>query len=120
MFISRPKSIEFAVPKFLFANICSLAKTRNQVRTPVALEADLRSQNIDKCVVSETYLLTEMPHAIVNIPNYALFSTWVPVSIMYVLYRQDCKAITSGDNHYYYDYYYYYNYYYYYYYYYYH
>ena len=45
-----------------------------------------------------------MPHAIVNIPNYALFSTWVPVSIMYVLYRQDCKAITSGDNHYYYDY----------------
>ena len=117
MFISRPKSIEFAVPKFLFANICSLAKTKNQVRTPVALEADLRSQNIDICVVSETYLSTEMPHAIVNIPNYALFSTWVPVSIMYVLYRQDCKAITSGDNHYYYDYYYYYNYYYYYYYY---
>ena len=104
MFISRPKSIEFAVPKFLFANICSLAKTKNQVRTPVALEADLRSQNIDICVVSETYLSTKMPHAIVNIPNYALFSTWVPVSIMYVLYRQDCKAITSGDNHYYYDY----------------
>ena len=54
MFISRPKSIEFAVPKFLFANICSLAKTKNQVRTPVALEADLKSQNIDICVVSET------------------------------------------------------------------
>ena len=74
---------------------------KNQVRTPVALEADLRSQNIDICVVSETYLSTEMPHAIVNIPNYVLLSAWVPVSIMDLLYRQDCMAITSGDNHYY-------------------
>lgn len=47
----RPKSTEFAVPKCLFANICGLAKTKNRLRAPVAVEADLRSQDI---VVSET------------------------------------------------------------------
>lgn len=43
------------------------------MRAPVALEADLRSQDIDICVVSETHLSTEMPDAIVNIPDYAIF-----------------------------------------------
>ena len=69
----RPRSTEFAVPKCLFINICGLAKTKNRVRAPVTLEADLRSQGIGICVVSETHLSTEMPDAIVNIPSYALF-----------------------------------------------
>ena len=64
---------EFAVPKCLFTNICGLKKTKNRVRTPVALEADLRNQDIDVCVVSETHLSTEMPDALANIPNYTLF-----------------------------------------------
>ena len=64
---------EFAVPKCLFTNICGLKKTKNRVRTPVALEADLRNQDIDVCVVSETHLSTEMPDAVANIPNYTLF-----------------------------------------------
>ena len=71
--VNRPKSTEFAVPKCLFTNICGLAKTKNRVRAPVALEADLRSQDIDICVVSETHLSTEMPDVIVNIPDYAIF-----------------------------------------------
>ena len=29
---------EFAVPKFMFINICSLTKTKNRVRAPIALE----------------------------------------------------------------------------------
>ena len=49
--VSRTVS-EFAVPKFLFANICSLAKTKNRVRAPVALEADLNNKDIDVCIVS--------------------------------------------------------------------
>ena len=44
---SRPKSQQFAVPKCLFTNIYVLAKTKNRGRAPVALEADLRSQDID-------------------------------------------------------------------------
>ena len=70
---SRPRSTEFAVPKSFFTNICGLAKTKNRVRAPVAVEADLRSHDIDICVVSETHLSTEIPDAIVDIPNYALF-----------------------------------------------
>ena len=31
----------FAVPKCMFINICSLAKTKNKVRAVVALEADM-------------------------------------------------------------------------------
>ena len=45
----------------------------NRVRAPVALQPDLKSQDIDVCVVSETYLSTEIPNAVVNIPNYTLF-----------------------------------------------
>ena len=64
---------EFAVPKCLFTNICGLAKTKNRVRAPVALEADLKSQDIDVCVVFETHLSTEIADGVVNIPNYTLF-----------------------------------------------
>ena len=39
----------------------------------MALEADLRSQDIDVCVVSETHLSTNMPDAVANIPNYNVF-----------------------------------------------
>ena len=45
----------------------------NRVRATVALEPDLTSQEIDVCVVSETYLSTEIPDVVVNIPNYTLF-----------------------------------------------
>ena len=71
--ISRPKSTEFAVPNRLFIYICGLGKAKNRVRVAVALEADTKSQDIDICVVSETHLSIEMPDAIVNAPDYALF-----------------------------------------------
>lgn len=61
------------VPKFLFTNICSLAKTKKRVRAAVALEADLNNKDIDICVVSETHLKPEIPDAIVNIPGYIIF-----------------------------------------------
>ena len=67
---TNKSSSEFAVPKFLFTNICSLAKTKNRVRAAVALEADLNNKDIDICVVSETHLKPEMPEAFVNIPSY--------------------------------------------------
>ena len=66
-------SSEFAVPKFLFTSICSLAKTKKRVRAAVALEADLNNKDIDICVVSETHLKPEMLDAIVNIPGYIIF-----------------------------------------------
>ena len=43
---------QFAVPKLLFTNICSLTKTKNKVRAVVALEADMINNDIDVCVVS--------------------------------------------------------------------
>ena len=52
--VSRTVS-EFAVPKFLFTNICSLAKTKNRVRA------------------AETHIKPEMPDAIANIPGYSIF-----------------------------------------------
>ena len=70
---TNKSSSEFAVRKFLFTNICSLAKTKNRVRAAVALEADLNNKDIDICVVSETHLKPEMPDAIVNIPGYNIF-----------------------------------------------
>ena len=54
-------------------NICGLAKTKNRVRAPVALEADLRKHDIDVCVVSETHLSTDVPDSVANIPGYTLF-----------------------------------------------
>ena len=64
---------EFAVPKFLFTNICSLAKTKNRVWAAVVLEADLNNKDIDVCIVSETHLKPKIPDAIVNIPGYSIF-----------------------------------------------
>ena len=49
-------SSQLAGPKLLFTNICGLGKTKSRVRVVVALEADLRNNNIDACVVSETHL----------------------------------------------------------------
>ncbi|CAB3999472.1 Hypothetical predicted protein [Paramuricea clavata] len=63
----------FAVPKFMFVNTCSLAKTKNRVRAVVALEADLVNNDIDVCVVSESHLKPEMPDAVVTIHNYSIF-----------------------------------------------
>ena len=63
---------EFAVPKFMFINICSLAKTKNRVRAPIALEADMKNMDIDICVVSETHLKPDIPDAIVNITNSSI------------------------------------------------
>ena len=58
----------------MFVNyICSLAKTKNRVRAVVSLVADLRNNDIDVCVVSETHLNSEPPDAIVNIPEYNIF-----------------------------------------------
>ena len=59
--MANKSSSEFTVPKFLFTNICSLAKTKNQVRAAVALEADLNNKYIDICVVSDTHIKPEMP-----------------------------------------------------------
>ncbi|PFX14922.1 hypothetical protein AWC38_SpisGene20887 [Stylophora pistillata] len=70
---STSKSTGFAVPKCLFTNICGLSKTKSRVRAPVALEADLRRQDIDVCIVSETHLFTNMPNASVIIPDYNVF-----------------------------------------------
>lgn len=70
----RQKSkYDFAVPRFLFVNICSLVKTKNRVRAAVALEADMNNYDIDVCVVSETHLKPDMPDAVVNIPNYTIY-----------------------------------------------
>ena len=66
-------STEFAVPKCLFTNICGLAKSKNRLWAPVAIEVHLNNQDIDICVVSETHLSTDLPDSIVNIPEYNLF-----------------------------------------------
>ena len=63
----------FAVPNCMFVNICSLSKTKNRVRAPVSLEADMRSNDIDVCVVSETHLKPAQPDAVVIIADYAVF-----------------------------------------------
>ena len=64
---------QFAVPKLLFTNICSLTKTKNKVKAVVALEADMINNDIDVCVVSETHLKPAMPDAVIDIPNYTIF-----------------------------------------------
>ena len=70
---AKPTNRSFAVPKFLFTNICSLSKTKNRVRASVALEADLKTDDIDICIVSETHLKSEMPDSTVNIANYQIY-----------------------------------------------
>lgn len=62
-----------AVPKFMFVNTCSLAKTKNRQRVVVALESDLFQNDINICVVTQTHLKHDMPDAVVNIPNYTIF-----------------------------------------------
>ena len=64
---------QLAVPKLLFTNICSLGKTKSRVRAVVALEADLRNNDIDACVVSETHLKNDVPDTVVNIPGYKIY-----------------------------------------------
>ena len=65
---------QLAVPKLLFTNICSLGKAKSRVRAVVALEADLRNNDIDACVVSETRLKNDVPdNTVVNIPGYKIY-----------------------------------------------
>ena len=47
-----PTKSLLAVPKLMFINICSLGKTKNRVRASVAVEADLKSMDIDIWVPS--------------------------------------------------------------------
>ena len=61
------------MPKCMFINICSLSKTKNKVRAAVALEADLRNNDIDLCVVTETHLKPDQPDAVVNIADYNIY-----------------------------------------------
>ena len=63
----------FAFPKFLFINICSLLETKKRIRSFMALEMDLHTNDIDICVVSETHLRPDVPDAVIAISNYALF-----------------------------------------------
>ena len=65
---------QLAVPKLLFTNICSVGKTKSRVRAVVALEADLRNNDIDACVVSETRVKNDVPdNTVVNIPGYKIY-----------------------------------------------
>ena len=66
-------SSRLSVPKLLFTNICSLGKTKSRVQAVVALEADLRNNDINACVVSETHLKKDVPDTVVNIPNYKIY-----------------------------------------------
>lgn len=50
----------FAVPKFLFTDICSLTKTKSSVRAPVALE-------------TEMHLKPDISDAVVNINIYTIY-----------------------------------------------
>ena len=68
-----------AVPKCLFINICSLLKTKNRIRSSMALEMDLHMNDIDIFVVSETHLKLAVPDAVIAMSNYALYrrdKTW--------------------------------------------
>ena len=69
----RKQTSEFAVPKFLLTNICSLAKTKKRVRAVVAVETDLRRKEIVVCIVSETHLKTNIPNSAVDIHNYNIY-----------------------------------------------
>ena len=57
----------------MFINICSLTKTKNRIRAPAALEADLNNNDIDICVVSETHLKPNVPYAVVGISKYSIY-----------------------------------------------
>ena len=63
---------KYAVPKCMFLNICSLTKTRNGIKANLALEADLFTNDIDICIVSETHLKRIVPDSVVAISNYTI------------------------------------------------
>lgn len=56
----------------MFLNICSLTKTRNGIKANLALKADLFTNEIDICVVSETHLKRIVPDSVVAISNYTI------------------------------------------------
>ena len=64
---------QFAVPKCLFLNICSLLKTKNGVKASTALMVDLYTADIDLCVISETNLKREIPDSVIAITNYTIY-----------------------------------------------
>ena len=64
---------QFAVPKCLFLNICSLLKTKNGVKASAALEVDLYTADVDLCVISETNLKREIPDSVIAISNYTIY-----------------------------------------------
>ena len=64
------------VPKFLCLNICSRAKTTNNIKAikvTVALHADLCSNDIDIGIISETHLSQGVPDFSVYILDYSLY-----------------------------------------------
>ena len=63
---------KYAVPKCMFLNICSLTKTRNGIKANLALEADLFTNDIDICVVSETHLKRIVPDSVAAISIYTI------------------------------------------------
>ena len=65
----------YAVPKCCFINICSLLKTKNEIKANIALEADLYAADIGICVVSESHLKEVLPDATVAITNYTIYRT---------------------------------------------
>ena len=64
--------INYPMPKCLLINICGLNKTKNRVRAPVALAADMIATDVDICIVSETHLKPDIPDSVVAISNYVL------------------------------------------------
>ncbi|CAB3991556.1 Hypothetical predicted protein [Paramuricea clavata] len=71
--LRQVRNTAFAVPKVMLINICSLNKTKNRVRAVSALEADMKTLDIDICVVSETHLKPNIPDTIVNIHDYSIY-----------------------------------------------
>ena len=69
----RPATDKFAVPKCMFINICSLAKSKRGIKANLALETDLFAYDIDICVVSETHLKKAAPDSLVAISNYTIY-----------------------------------------------
>ena len=62
-----------AVLKCLLINICSLLKTKNRIKSSMALEMDLHTNDIDICVVSETHLKLNVPDTVIAMSNCALY-----------------------------------------------
>ena len=69
----------------MFLNICSLVKSRNEIKASVALEADLLSNDIGVCVISGTHLKKDVPDSVVGVSNYAI-------------YRRDCNWFGNNNS----------------------